>query len=121
MVDNQSVLKTGDNLNLKTGHYLISQFNRMIKCAQKKHRIMKEDIRGWWIAGHKGTVGNERIDKEAKKVVRDQKTSPSGKLPQYLQNNPLPKSTSALLQSQWKKDNERCYGTAGPLSIFLVT
>ena len=29
------------------------------------------------------------------------------KLPQYLQDNPLHKSTSALLQSQWKKENKR--------------
>jgi hypothetical protein len=59
-----------------------------------------------WIKGHADVKGNNKVDEEAKKVVKG-KMSKAHNLPVYLAVNKLPMSTVAVKQEYERKIKER--------------
>jgi ribonuclease HI len=100
-VDNQAAIQSGESHNTKPGGYLVEHFRRSTRALAKRRREQEHnfDLTVRWIPGHKGVKGNELADEAAKEAATgENETSTKKRLPQYLQDEPLPNSVSALRQ-----------------------
>jgi len=98
LVNNQAVIRSGENPTAKPGHYLLLCFRNLIRHLHEKKDSSREDVTVRWIAGHKDVEGNEVVDREAKLAARGAaNSSPKHKLPIALWNQ-LPCSIPALKQ-----------------------
>lgn len=101
-IDNQAVLKDGENTYTTSGSYLEEHFKRMIKKISNNHSDFDVTIR--WVPGHKGVHSNEEADKAAKDAAEGcQNNSSPELLPHFLQGKTLPLSILAL-----KQDYKQC-------------
>jgi len=99
LVDNQAVIRSGENPTVKPGHYLLLRFRNLMHHLHKKKDSSREVIMVRWIAGHKDVEGNEVADREAKLAMKGEaELSPRENLPTALRN-PLPHSIPALKQA----------------------
>ena len=99
LVDNQAVIRSGENLTVKPCHYLLLRFRNLMRHLHKKKDSNREDVTVRWIAGHKDVEGNEVADREVKLAVKGEaELSPRANLPTALWN-PLPCSIPTLKQA----------------------
>jgi len=99
LVDNQAVIRSGENPTAKPGHYLLLRFRNLMRHLHEKKDSSREDVTVRWIAGHKDVEGNEVADREAKLAVKGEaESSPRANLPTALRN-PLPRSIPTLKQT----------------------
>jgi ribonuclease HI len=69
-LDNQAVIKAFDSELRNLGHHLTWEALCMAEHLKKKRWKSKAGLTICWTAGHKGLVGNELADKEAKEAVK---------------------------------------------------
>jgi ribonuclease HI len=98
-IDNQAIIKATQLTKPSAGHYIINALHESIDALRKKHPGIQLRIR--WMPGHKGIMGNEQADKEAKKAITEG-SSDCSKLPQFLKKT-LPQSKSAAKWMYGKK------------------
>jgi ribonuclease HI len=113
-IDNKAAIQSGASPSTTAGSYLIDKFARSTRAVAKKFQDQDSELQLTvrWIPGHKGVLGNELADAEAKRAAESPDNSSARRtLPKYLQANPLPHSTSAIkqwhqkaLMERWKKE-----------------
>ena len=113
-IDNKAAIQSGASPSTTAGSYLIEEFARLTRAIAKKFHNQNSELRLTvrWIPGHKGVLGNELADAEAKRAAESLDNSSARRmLPRYLQAAPLPHSVSAIkqwhrkaLMKKWKEE-----------------
>ena len=93
-VDNQAAIKAFSSDLRKPGHHLARKAICIATQIQKRRKAGGYSLTLRWTAGHKGIVGNEIADHEAKKAAGG-KTSEKQSLPPYLRK-PLMTNPAAI-------------------------
>ena len=99
-LDNQAVLAALSICKPKPTQYLIDEILQQIEHIWGHLRDPGFRLEIGWVRGHSGVEGNERVDKEAKLVVKGQ-SSWACSLPRFLVDNTFPLSVSV-----WKQEFE---------------
>lgn len=103
LADNQTVLRFGESMTPKAGHYLIKHFNRIMDNIKKINHRQHFSVTIRWIAAHSVVADNELADEEAKMAaVGRQNKSTEDDLPQYLSSSQLPDSILDIKQAHTK-------------------
>ena len=90
-INNTAVIATTHAIKLSSSHHIWDLFHQRVAMVYNKHSGVDLLIR--WTPGHIGITGNEKVDEEAKKAVRDS-SSPLHRLPAP-QRKALPRNKSA--------------------------
>jgi ribonuclease HI len=92
LLDNQAAIRASGSEKPHPGQHLIKMLHKEISYQGGRGLTLQ------WIAGHKGNLGNERSDEEAKKAARGDETNRRA-FPRSLRGA-LPASISAVKQVQ---------------------
>ena len=114
LINNKAAIQSGASPSTTAGSYLIDKFIRLTRAVKKKFQNRNSELQLTvrWIPGHKGVLGNELADEEAKRAAESPANSSARRaLPKYLQAGPLPHSISAIkqwhqkaLMEKWKEE-----------------
>ena len=98
--DSQAFIKATGTRKAGPGQYLVLEYLHLTETMGNNTDVpYPTDTAKFalkWVAAHKGVVGNERVDEEAKKAAQGE-SSPPEELPPFLRKR-LPYSTSAVKQ-----------------------
>jgi ribonuclease HI len=67
-LDNQAVIQASTSFRSRPGHYIIDEVQKSANALLKKKPNLSIEVA--WCPGHKGIIGNERADVEAKKAAK---------------------------------------------------
>ena len=94
-VDNQAAITSTRMGKPTPGSYIMDKIHASYRRVTERHKHLKFTL--GWVPGHRGIPGNERADKEAKKVAQGAHNNTSNRIP-FLAKGLL-KSKAAICQA----------------------
>jgi ribonuclease HI len=108
-LDNQAVITALDIRKPGPGQNIINNFLQLAEKKGNRSNKAHYNLEVTWVKGHMDIGGNEKVDAKAKKAAGG-KTSKARNLPEFLMENTLPLSISAVrqdykrqLKEKWRK------------------